>query len=970
MASSDEEGEIVPDKIVDYYFLNDKNEPVSIACLPLLWSKDESKGDLETKIFLRGTSDDGLQRIFKQITAWRFEASYMHPDISVLSKDKNWIILQKPRKSFESTIRTVLVTVHWLHFVKRNPEEFKISVWKNHTLKAFSSFADKPSENDIRNHVSLIREVAKRDKDIAKSKLLDFVEKPLTYAVFREDVRPVKKFKFIVDSDEDEDDMDGEEVKIYYDNACSICDNGGEILPCEGRCLRSFHPTKDSGAESFCESLGYTITQVNAIPSFYCENCKYKQHQCFACGKLGSDDVEVFLCCTATCGYFYHPECVAKLLYSDEDTKQEEFRKTVAAGKPFVCPVHTCFLCRTAEEKDVYGLQFAICRRCPKVYHRKCLPREIAFEPDYAKELVKRAWDGLLEQRILMYCMDHDIVKELGTPARNHLIFPDIGGKKNKCTNNVVLGKKKVATSSEQSFESHTTVRTLVKLPKEIKRVSDGIQTAAPSSTLEKQCPRQDFSFSSRSFVSGAAGKSLNDKNKVISRWVLPAAKNKLPLKRYISSHSSTLEPANSKRRKSPAVLEESEVRKDKNLPPYVEADMERRILSLMRESISAFEDKETQRDREELAADASVSETAFFKNITQGKVEGSVKAIRAALNKLDQGGSIEDAKAICAPEIVNQIYFWQKKLKVYLATFIHGKRYTSFGRHFTNIDKLKEVVDRLHWYVKNGDTVVDFCCGSNDFSCLMKAKLEQMGKVCSFKNYDLFQAKNDFGFEKGDWMTVKVEELPNGSQLIMGLNPPFGINGYLANKFIEKALEFKPKLLILIVPKETKRLDRKKGGYDLIWEDAEILSGKSFYLPGSIDVHNKQLEDWNLQPPPLSLWSRPDWTLHHMEIALNQGHVRNAMLFDDKFECYQQFYYLDAPVDLSCIFDGVPEDMAPQAGTSNPTKLKQTLFPDTGRDKAETFPCDKWDCGLPYDAGDTCVDMDISSQSVSCLVL
>lgn len=39
-----------------------------------------------------------------------------------------------------------------------------------------------------------------------------------------------------------------------------------------------------------------------------------------------------------------------------------------------------------------------------------------------------------------------------------------------------------------------------------------------------------------------------------------------------------------------------------------------------------------------------------------------------------------------------------------------------------------------------------------------------------------------------------------------MGLNPPFGVKAGLANKFVDKALEFKPKLLILIVPPETER--------------------------------------------------------------------------------------------------------------------------------------------------------------------
>jgi len=40
----------------------------------------------------------------------------------------------------------------------------------------------------------------------------------------------------------------------------------------------------------------------------------------------------------------------------------------------------------------------------------------------------------------------------------------------------------------------------------------------------------------------------------------------------------------------------------------------------------------------------------------------------------------------------------------------------------------------------------------------------------------------------------------------IMGLNPPFGLKAALANKFIDKALEFEPKLMILIVPPETER--------------------------------------------------------------------------------------------------------------------------------------------------------------------
>ncbi|KAE9584119.1 hypothetical protein Lalb_Chr00c48g0412881 [Lupinus albus] len=116
------------------------------------------------------------------------------------------------------------------------------------------------------------------------------------------------------------------------------------------------------------------------------------------------------------------------------------------------------------------------------------------------------------------------------------------------------------------------------------------------------------------------------------------------------------------------------------------------------------------------------------------------------------------------------------------------------------------QIIDRLHWYAQNGDTIVDFCCGANDFCILMKKKLEESGKKCSYKNYDILSTKNDFNFEKRDWMTVRPNELPTGSQLIMCLSPPFGTKKALANNFIDKAIELEPKLLIFIVPQEAER--------------------------------------------------------------------------------------------------------------------------------------------------------------------
>ncbi|XP_006576691.1 protein ENHANCED DOWNY MILDEW 2 isoform X4 [Glycine max] len=1061
MASSDEEGEIIPDLVDSYWFENEKEEFVSLSSLTLLWSISETVCGLKAQVFLRGTTDDdGLQTIHKQIIGWRFELPSGKPEISVLSKDKSWITLQRPRKCFESTIKAILVTVYCLHFVKWNPEESQICIWVK-MLKAFSSFDIVPSENDLLSNVTLIREAVERDKDLTKSKyLLDFMERACSNEGFHEssqnvlptkkskfivdsedeendqsdvlttkkskfivdfedgendqsdvlptkkskfivdskdeendqsDVHPTKKSKFIVDSEDEENDQsdvlptkkskfigdfedekngqsdvfptkeskfivdsedeendqsDGEldpdgEQNIGYDTVCAICDNGGEILPCEGRCLRSFHATKEAGIDAVCESLGYTSAQVKAFPNFYCQNCKYKLHQCFACGKLGSSDVsskaEVFPCVTANCGHYYHPECVARLLSPSIDTEQEEMRKKVAMGKAFVCPLHICSLCKKGENKNFHDLQFAICRRCPKAYHRKCLPREISFVFDNDKSIEQRAWDGLLDHQILIYCLDHVIVRELGTPARDHLVFPDVKVRK-KVLNYKLLGNGKNTLNLGQSFEDLHPKKTLV--PNLVTKRSVSIQDGDSAKDMEKICLKKDKCFSSGSVKFDRDRKYLKVKNLSVLNSSLQRPAKKLPLKiANLSCNSRLREDKSLQKKMVDGSIGKTGIEKPlKKIQTSLDAnnaEMENSILSLMKDTMSTFNEEEFKKNHQAFSTTSGFTEpVSHHKNLTQGKVEGSVKAIQTALQRLEEGGSIEEAKAICDPGVLHQLFIWQKQLKVYLSPFLHGMRYTSFGRHFTKIDKLKEVANRLHWYVQNGDTVLDFCCGSNDFSRLMKSKLEEMGKSCSFKNYDLFQPKNDFNFEKRDWMSVNAEELPNGSQLIIGLNPPFGVKGSLANKFINKALTFKPKLLILIVPKVTKRLDRKKEGYDLIWEDDEMLSGKSFYLPGSVDTRDKQLEDWNLKPPPLYLWSRPDWTTKHREIAQKHCHIKEEYdvhvngkevknyLMEENHECYQNCRGLHVPGNVLSIFDGIPNDNganAPEEGaTSN----------------------------------------------------
>ncbi|GJN31095.1 hypothetical protein PR202_gb19451 [Eleusine coracana subsp. coracana] len=218
------------------------------------------------------------------------------------------------------------------------------------------------------------------------------------------------------------------------DAVCAICDNGGNLTCCDGGCKRSFHLDESEG--SACRlALGLTKDEAKRImdteEGFVCKNCEYKQHQCFACGLLGSSDLssskpEVFQCEHGDCGRFYHPKCVANLLYPDGEEEATLFEHQVAAGLEFPCPMHECCVCREGENKEDEEMQFAVCRRCPTTYHRKCLPEEILFRTKKGPNgAMCRAWDDVLPDRILIYCMKHDIVRKLKTASRDHIVFPD-----------------------------------------------------------------------------------------------------------------------------------------------------------------------------------------------------------------------------------------------------------------------------------------------------------------------------------------------------------------------------------------------------------------------------------------------------------------------------------------------------------------------------------------------------------------
>lgn len=89
---------------------------------------------------------------------------------------------------------------------------------------------------------------------------------------------------------------------------------------------------------------------------------------------------QVFQCERDDCAHFYHPKCIAQLLYPNSEDATLFEAEVAAAREKFTCPMHECIVCKDVENKNDKSMQFAVCRRCPTVYHRKCLPRFVFLD--------------------------------------------------------------------------------------------------------------------------------------------------------------------------------------------------------------------------------------------------------------------------------------------------------------------------------------------------------------------------------------------------------------------------------------------------------------------------------------------------------------------------------------------------------------------------------------------------------------
>lgn len=128
-----------------------------------------------------------------------------------------------------------------------------------------------------------------------------------------------------------------------------LADPDSPLLVCEGPCQRPFH---------------YPCAGLNAVPpedeAWICNDCRQNRHQCAVCNEYGADDDDVFKCDRASCGLYFHENCLAmyenvemtivertvETTEVDPATGREVVTGTQVVCRPkFKCPAHTCWVC-------------------------------------------------------------------------------------------------------------------------------------------------------------------------------------------------------------------------------------------------------------------------------------------------------------------------------------------------------------------------------------------------------------------------------------------------------------------------------------------------------------------------------------------------------------------------------------------------------------------------------------------------
>ena len=253
------------------------------------------------------------------------------------------------------------------------------------------------SETEERNGIMLARPDMK-DRDPIEEAL----EKS---GIDADDLPEVDEEMYGVEAEEHQRELDKMNIPL-----CATCDDGGELVMCEGPCNRSFHT----------ECIG-----LKDIPSraWFCPHCRLRWQPCAHCGREGKafgENQEVYKCAEHSCGCYYHKECTRNCIDGSGPG-------TIKEGK-WWCPRHFCNRCGGFETERQ---KLVLCLLCLRTEHIECVDRSALSQEDKAQR-PRRLWlpepiddVGHVEvNEAVMYCASHEMHNCSSKKKREPLWLP------------------------------------------------------------------------------------------------------------------------------------------------------------------------------------------------------------------------------------------------------------------------------------------------------------------------------------------------------------------------------------------------------------------------------------------------------------------------------------------------------------------------------------------------------------------
>jgi hypothetical protein len=199
---------------------------------------------------------------------------------------------------------------------------------------------------------------------------------------------------------------------------CFMCDEGGDVLFCDGPCERHFHyvgAAEDDGRGPTCTPITVADNDLDWRKRWFCELCKDGRAECFCCGLIGrmenptTDETLVICCAHPDCYSYYHLGCLRTCLRVGDLPLNPHRGNRQCHPRALICPRHYCDVCKVYRP-GIYD--FIQCRRCPRAW---CQDKEPGGNRHANKVLrTQKNWDFLKWR--LVYCPHHIIHEGMECP--------------------------------------------------------------------------------------------------------------------------------------------------------------------------------------------------------------------------------------------------------------------------------------------------------------------------------------------------------------------------------------------------------------------------------------------------------------------------------------------------------------------------------------------------------------------------